>query len=772
MIELLAFQQEASDTIADRFVDYYGNPVQYGPKSALHSVPFFQALASITASGKTVILADAVASIRGGLPVAPVVLWLSKGKVIVEQSLVNLSSGGKYHHLLGNFDVRTLAEHDVDDVAKATDGIVYFGTVGTFNQKDKEEGTLLVHKADIDTAEQSTWTALRERLDARANRRPLIVVYDEAHNLTDQQTDLLLELEPDGLIGASATMRLPARLATEVQQLRLSGRDEAWLTTSVDARRVADSGLVKNAVFLGGYQAPMEETIDALLSEYKKIVRNAKRFGVSGVPKAIYVSNTNVLADGSRRKDAPNRPFAQREAPPILIWRHLTERHKVPPAKIAVYCSLRFDKGFRAPSEFVHFRGTDRDYGALISGDFQHIIFNLSLQEGWDDPLCYCAYVDKSMESRIQVEQVVGRVLRQPGLQHYPAQRLNTAHFYIRVDRKKVFTDVLSAVGTTLRSEAPQIRLIEAMPAKAAPAELKPKKALTVPETAIDSSEAVEPIDAVMKKLNDYRSDDGSNTTSEGSRVTIKRKVGVSASGDPEWVAFEQTTMVRARWLFEREVRRSHAGALGVVDRSSPKLDALVGFGSPAAEHIADIADQIVNTYLDNVCITQRDDHPYTVSEQHVDLDNAVRFRNALHRAYDGLNPFEQQFAKALDKTGYAWARNIPRSGYGIPLITLGSTKNFYPDFLVWKDKSVFAIDTKGAHLLAEAAARKLLRIEAPSRSSAKVKVRLVSEGRWNQTAQQVDDEGYTVWGVKQDGSRRLTTVDDLAAVLSRVLRP
>ena len=275
-----------------------------------------------------------------------------------------------------------------------------------------------------------------------------------------------------------------------------------------------------------------------------------------------------------------------------------------------------------------------------------------------------------------------------------------------------------------------------------------------------------------MKKLNDYRSDDGSNTTSEGSRVTIKRKVGVSASGDPEWVAFEQTTMVRARWLFEREVRRRHAGALGVVDCSSPKLDALVGFGSPAAEHIADIADQIVNTYLDNVCITQRDDHPYTVSEQRVDLDNAVRFRNALHRAYDGLNPFEQQFAKALDKTGYAWARNIPRSGYGIPLITLGSTKNFYPDFLVWKDKSVFAIDTKGAHLLAEAAARKLLRIEAPSRSSAKVKVRLVSEGWWNQTAQQVDDEGYTVWGVKQDGSRRLTTVDDLAAVLSRVLRP
>src|SRR5438045_12374 len=126
MIELFDFQQEAADKIADRFLEYYSNPVQHGPKNQLHTVPFFQALASITASGKTVILADAVASIGAGLPVAPVILWLSKGKVIVEQSLANLSAGGKYHHLLGDFDVRTLAEHNVDDVAQASSGIVYF----------------------------------------------------------------------------------------------------------------------------------------------------------------------------------------------------------------------------------------------------------------------------------------------------------------------------------------------------------------------------------------------------------------------------------------------------------------------------------------------------------------------------------------------------------------------------------------------------------------------------------------------------------------------
>jgi type III restriction enzyme len=772
MIELLDFQQEASDSIADRFLEYYGNPIQFGPKNQLHTVPFFQALASITASGKTVILADAVASIRAGLPVAPAVLWLSKGKVTVEQSYANLSAGGRYHHLLGNFDVRTLAEHDVADVAQASDGIVYFATVGTFNQKDKEEGTLLVHKADIDTAEQSTWAALSERLDTKANRRPLIIVYDEAHNLTDQQTDLLLELEPDALIGASATMTLPPRLAAEIQQLRLSGRHESWLTTSVDAGRVAGSGLVKNTVFFSGYQAPMEETIDTLMAEYKKIVKDARKFNLPGVPKAIYVSNTNILADGSGRKDDPKRPFNQREAPPILIWRHLAEKHKVPRESIAVYCALKFDKAFPPPENFVHFKGKDSDYSALTAGDFRHIIFNLSLQEGWDDPLCYCAYIDKSMESKVQVEQIVGRVLRQPGIEHYPPQRLNTAHFYVRVDKRKVFTDVLGAVEKKLRSEAPQIRLLQATPGKAEAVELEPKEVLTVPETALESEDAMEPIQQLMDKMNDYRTDDGTNTTSEGSRVIIKRKVGTSSSGEPEWEAFEQATMVRARWLFDREVRRRHIGALGVVDRSNPKLDAMIGFGSPAASHIADIAAEVVTAYVDNAYISQRDDDPYVVSEQRVRLGESQKFKNALHKAYDGLNTFEASFAAALDKTGHKWSRNVPRVGFGIPLITLGPTKNFYPDFLIWKDANVYAVDTKGAHLLAEAVARKLLRIDAPSGSPTKIKVRLVSEGRWNVAAERVDDEGYTVWGVKQDGMRRVTHVEDLATVVERVLKP
>src|SRR5262249_1090175 len=156
------------------------DPALTGRRTTLRPLPFFQSLASITASGKTVILAAAVADIAAGLPVKPLVLWISRGKVVVEQAFANLAEGGKYHHLLGDADVRPLSEYNKADVAESTRPIVYFATVGTFNQRDKEQGDRLIYRCDIDTTDQSTWDSLKDRFDRHGTRRPLLVVYDEA----------------------------------------------------------------------------------------------------------------------------------------------------------------------------------------------------------------------------------------------------------------------------------------------------------------------------------------------------------------------------------------------------------------------------------------------------------------------------------------------------------------------------------------------------------------------------------------------------------------
>jgi len=193
LLILKDFQQKASTQIADRFLRYNADPSMTGKAQNLRKVPFFQALASITASGKTVILADAVAAISVALSIEPVIIWLSKGRVVVEQTYVNLSPSGRYNHVLGQMNVATLAEYDSDVVREANNPLLYFATVGTFNQRDKELGDRLIFKTDIeDTASQSTWQSIKERLNVNNLRRPLLLVYDEAQNLSDQQTDLLL----------------------------------------------------------------------------------------------------------------------------------------------------------------------------------------------------------------------------------------------------------------------------------------------------------------------------------------------------------------------------------------------------------------------------------------------------------------------------------------------------------------------------------------------------------------------------------------------------
>lgn len=149
--------------------------------------------------------------------------------------------------------------------------------------------------------------------------------------------------------------------------------------------------------------------------------------------------------------------------------------------------------------------------------------------------------------------------------------------------------------------------------------------------------------------------------------------------------------------------------------------------------------------------------------------DEMEPFTNALHEGYSGLNEsLELPFARAIDKTGLTWFRNPSRSGYNIPLISVGPTRNFYPDFLVWRGKDAFAIDTTGGHLLKEKTGRKLLSIEPAKATSARLIVRLVSEGQWNGDVEQEDSAGYTVWGRKQDNTLRATHVESVEAAVKR----
>ena len=175
--DLYPFQIKASTQIADRFRRYMEDPLTI---TRTKIVPFYQNLHALTGAGKTVILADTIEQLRSVLPVEPIVLWLSKGKVVVEQTYANLS-GGKYAELLGGYTVKPLRECAPDDIENAAIGLVLVATVGKFNQKDKEQGDRKIFQVELDNADKSLWDLLKFRHDGSERRRPFIVVYDEGH---------------------------------------------------------------------------------------------------------------------------------------------------------------------------------------------------------------------------------------------------------------------------------------------------------------------------------------------------------------------------------------------------------------------------------------------------------------------------------------------------------------------------------------------------------------------------------------------------------------
>jgi len=744
-LELKNFQIEASEQIAERYESYMRDPL-YIRKNEI--VPFYQNLSAITGAGKTLVLADAIEQMRTITTTQPIVLWLSKGRVVVEQTLENLSNG-KYVDNIPSYMVKPLLECKSQDILDDSNGLLLVATVGKFNQKDKEAGDRKIFQTGLDEASESLWELLKRRENDRGIQRELVIIYDEGHNLSDQQLDLLLELKPDALIAASATTKVPQRLEKYIDRLKSDNEmTDADLITAISNKAVVDSGLIKKHISLGGYLTPMEIALNGLLADMYDVEELCDKYGCDFRPKAIYVSNTNVLAKTSQ-VDNVMVPFGERLARPIQIWKYLVEQG-VHPDEIAVYCDLKFDKKFPKPDNFHLFSGGDNDYEEFIAGNYRHIIFNQSLQEGWDDPECYFAYIDKDMGSNTQVTQIIGRVLRQPGITHYPDDRLNMASFYIKTDEKEVFRDIIEEVKKTLSVEIPEINITYRVSSsgKKIRSFVSPRFQVELPDVAVNSSEAEKEIEKLMELMNDFNND---TTNTIGSGTTIR---AIGTIGDNEGLIENEietghSNKVSVRWVFKRELGKLAKGALTLCDYSNPKFDALIEYSSNARNYLQDYAKKIADVYREKSVIVQNSLDTIEVGEICVN-DSGIEFKNSIHPQYSDFNKFEKDFANELDKVGLKWLRN-PSSGYfQIPLLDGKGTNNFNPDFVVWDRDEIYALDTKGNHLIIQDSERKLFFIEKAYDEGPDLLVRLISEKKYNSKGEVIDNKGYTVWKLKQ----------------------
>lgn len=742
-MELMKFQIQASEMIAKRYSEYMKEPL---PALKGRYVPFYQNLSAITGSGKTLILADTIEQIRAYSSTQPVVLWLSKGRVIVSQTIDNFTTG-KYADNIPDYLVKPLLDCQEADLLDDAQGLLLIATVGKINQKDKEGGDRRVFQTGIDNANSSLWEMLKIRKNYQGIKRNLIIIYDEGHNLSDQQTRLLLDLEPSAIIAASATTKVPKELEWYIARLKKEkGLTDSDLITTVSNKQVVNSGLIKKFISIGGYMTPMEMAIHNLLEDLKASEQAVADLGGDFLPKAIYVSNTNMLLETSA-VDSPLVPFEEREARPIKIWKYLVSEG-VNPNEIAVYCNLKFDRRFPKPVNFNLFSGGDNDYEEFLAGNYRHIIFNQSLQEGWDDPACYFAYIDKDMGSNTQVTQVIGRVLRQPNATHYADDILNMANFYIKTDEKDVFRSILEDIRKTLSVDIPEITISYHVgkergnnrPTAA------PLVEVEVPDIIIDSQKAMPEIKDTLDKMIDY-SADLQNTVGSGNQIQVIAEVGRHLGEEISYKT-NHSNEVRVRWIFKRELGKLAKDAITLCDISTKKFDALIEYNSNAASYIKNEAKKIADIYRRNSVIMQNPLDGIPVGEVFVS-DDRKHFHNAVHPFYSDFNNFELEFARELDSRKILWMRNPVNGFVSIPLLDGKGTDTFNPDFIVWKEDAILALDTKGNHLIAEESHRKLFYIEKACEGKELI-VKLISEKRYNERQEVIDTSGYTVWMVKQ----------------------
>ena len=721
-ITLLDFQQAATTALVEAAVGYFAAGQD---RFSGRPVPFVGQLKAVTGAGKTPILASVIRQFKPGI-----VLWTTKFGSVVDQTVTNLKGGGKYHHLLGDKSVEVVKFSDIRSpeewhrILENKHGLtILVSTVAAWNSAEKDV-RLNVHAVKQDWGEKSRWNQLK------ADRsRPLWIVYDEAHNTTTEQIELLDDLDPAGFLVASAS---PVGGKLQFYLTALTEEQRKQRIIPVRTRDVVDCQLLKSTISLADYQSSTEEMLSDVVKRRKELQDQLVVSGINVVPKAIYVVETSGVG---KKGDEPR---------PVTIWKNLVNMCGVPPSEIAI-CTNTKD----LPRDAIRVNNIEQ-----LSSNLTHIIFNKKLQEGWDDPSVYCCYFDGRTESATRIQQVIGRALRQPTATHFANEDLNTAYFFINCPNETLeqITDdlkkelrIYKGDGDPEDFEPFKIREERKTPPKIALKEEWVGK-LRVPRMQAELSGTGDRLRSVVeKKTIGFAADD---LAAPGKAIINIVSV---KTGDTEQKSRDllEDMRVRCGAYLQEQIRSQSRNCVNAMHPgifTGPKLDALACFHSKALEHYRGVANDVVREYENRVSLdvlADDDEANFVVQAFQPAGETFKSYDHAGHPKYDtkSFNNPETEFAKAIDKfASHVWVRNMDRVGYGITMpVKSGSSSTFYPDFLWWVKSTVWAIDPTGQHILEAKIRTKLLTVPPP------LKIALLTQGKLDGNYHPYDADGWSL---------------------------
>lgn len=429
-----AYQQSSLDSIAHYFrqcqemgnADYafqettkelWGRKSDFTPlKGFPEEMPYF-CLRVPTGGGKTYLAAKSVAMVNNLLlhTEHSVILWLVPSKAIRDQTLAGLrGQDHPYHAALREAGPITVI--DLDE-AKAltrstleTSTVVIIATRQAFQVGDEEirkvyesSGSLMALFDNL-TEEQRAIVRAKDGTisyslaNALALRRPFVIV-DEAHNSrTELAFDTLAKFRPSGIMELTATpdmVKTPSNVLHSVSAVELKREEMIKLPIQLETE-------------------PQEQKCLALaIDQREQLHEIAKREEAEGEaylrPLVLIQSEPN-----SKTRETLNSDWVKKE---------LMSNHNIPEEEIVV--ATGSEKGLENLA-------TEYD-GGIFSKEcpVKFVITQKALAEGWDCPFAYVLVSLAGIKSATSIEQLLGRILRQPQAKSRKNEALNRSYAYV-----------------------------------------------------------------------------------------------------------------------------------------------------------------------------------------------------------------------------------------------------------------------------------------------------------------------------------------------------
>ncbi len=396
-----------------------GNP--YNPLSGFPpDMPYF-CLRVPTGGGKTWLAAKCVALVNTQLLRCEhsVILWLVPSKPIREQTLKALKDRTHpYYAALreaGPVSVTDLDEaKGVTRATLDTSTTVIVATRQAFQVEDEEcrkvyqsNGTLMPHFDNLSPAQRDELLSDGEGTECTwpyslANvlrlRRPFVIV-DEAHNSrTELAFDMLARFRPSGVMELTATPDLV--------------RTPSNVLHSVSAAELKAEEMIKLPVVLET-EPNWQHCLADAIGRREALHKLAEQERRSGAP---YLRPLVLIQSEPRRAEVDTLDFDR-------VRQELIANHGIPPNEILV-----------ATGEERGLEQVDADYKLGIADPacpVKFVITQKALAEGWDCPFAYILVSMASLSSATAVEQLLGRVLRQPNASHRQARALNQSYAFV-----------------------------------------------------------------------------------------------------------------------------------------------------------------------------------------------------------------------------------------------------------------------------------------------------------------------------------------------------